>query len=51
MMAKIFGVGKSSKNRPSAILDKAKEVYEQMGEEMQRLQPSAPVVEESADAS
>ncbi len=34
MMAKIFGVGKSSKNRPSAILDKAKEVYEQMGEEI-----------------
>jgi uncharacterized protein (DUF2225 family) len=51
MMAKIFGVGKSSKNRPAAILDKAKEVYEQMGEEMQRLQPSAPVVEDSADAS
>jgi uncharacterized protein len=39
MMAKIFGVGKSSKNRPTAILDNAKEVYEQMGEEIQRLQP------------
>jgi uncharacterized protein len=39
MMAKIFGVGKSSKNRPSAILDKAKEIYELMGEEIQRLQP------------
>ncbi len=39
MMAKIFGVGKSSKNRPSAILDNAKEVYEQMGQEMERLQP------------
>ena len=49
MMAKIFGVGKSSKNRPTAILDNAKEVYEQMGEEIQRLQPGG--AEESADAS
>ena len=49
MMAKIFGVGKSSKNRPTAILDNAKEVYEQMGEEIQRLQPAGAA--ESADAS
>jgi uncharacterized protein len=49
MMAKIFGAGKSSKNRPAAILDNAREVYEQMGEELQRLQPVA--AEESADAS
>jgi hypothetical protein len=49
MMAKIFGVGKSSKNRPAAILDNAKEVYEQMGEEIQRLHPGG--AEESADAS
>jgi uncharacterized protein (DUF2225 family) len=49
MMAKIFGVGKSSKNRPAAILDNAKEVYEQMGEEIQRLQPGGAV--DSADAS
>jgi uncharacterized protein (DUF2225 family) len=49
MMAKIFGVGKSSKNRPTAILDNAKEVYEQMGEEIQRLQPGGAV--ESADVS
>jgi uncharacterized protein (DUF2225 family) len=40
MMAKIFGVGKSSKNRPAAILDNAKEVYEQMGVELEKLQPS-----------
>jgi uncharacterized protein len=39
MMAKIFGAGKSSKNRPTAILDNAKEVYEQMGEELKRLSP------------
>ena len=49
MMAKIFGAGKSSRNRPAAILENAKEVYEQMGEELQRLQP--PGAEESADAS
>ncbi|MGA2477839.1 MAG: DUF2225 domain-containing protein [Spirochaetia bacterium] len=51
MMAKIFGVGKSSRNRPSAILDKAKEVYEQMGEELARLQPESAPAEDSADAS
>ena len=50
MMAKIFGVGKSSKNRPAAILDKAKEVYEQMGEELQRLQPGG-AEDAAADAS
>lgn len=49
MMAKIFGVGKSSKNRPAAILENAKDVYEQMGEEIQRLKPGG--AEESADAS
>jgi uncharacterized protein (DUF2225 family) len=49
MMAKIFGVGKSSKNRPTAILENAKVVYEQMGEELQQLQPGGAV--ESADAS
>jgi len=49
MMGKIFGAGKSSKNRPTAMLDNAKEVYEQMGAEIQRLQPGA--AEESADAS
>ena len=49
MMAKIFGVGKSSKNRPAAILENAKDVYEQMGEEIQRLKPGG--AQESADAS
>ncbi len=49
MMAKIFGAGKSSKNRPTAILENAKEVYEQIGQEIQQLQPDA--AEESADAS
>ena len=49
MMAKIFGVGKSSKNKPSVLLDKAKEVYEQMGEELVRLRPEAPTAEPGAD--
>ncbi|MGA2765496.1 MAG: DUF2225 domain-containing protein [Spirochaetia bacterium] len=39
MMAKIFGVGKSSKNKPSVLLDKAKDIYEQMGGELARLRP------------
>jgi uncharacterized protein (DUF2225 family) len=51
MMAKIFGVGKSSKNRPSAILDKAKEIYEQMAAEIQALQPGRADAEAAADAS
>jgi uncharacterized protein (DUF2225 family) len=51
MMAKIFGVGKSSKNRPSAILDKAKEIYEQMAEEIQKLQPGRPDAEDAVNAS
>jgi hypothetical protein len=51
MMAKIFGVGKSSKNRPSAILDNAKEVYEQMGAEIEKLQPGAPPDDESSDST
>jgi uncharacterized protein len=49
MMAKIFGVGKSSKNRPSAILDNAKEVYEQMGAELEGLQPQAAAGEDGAE--
>jgi uncharacterized protein (DUF2225 family) len=39
MMAKIFGVGRSSKNKPTAILDSAKEVYEAMGAEIESLKP------------
>ncbi len=41
MMAKIFGVGKSSKNKPAILLDKAKEVYEQMGQELAGLRPES----------
>jgi len=41
MMAKIFGVGKSSKSKPSAILDSAKEVYEAIGAEIESLKPGS----------
>ncbi len=41
MMAKIFGAGKSSKNKPSAMLESAKEVYEAIGVEIQSLQPGS----------
>jgi uncharacterized protein (DUF2225 family) len=34
--ARIFGMGKASKNKPSAILDRARELYEQLGEELAR---------------
>lgn len=51
MMAKIFGVGKSTKNRPAALLDTAREAYEKMAEEIKRLQPDAPEADETADAS
>ena len=49
MMAKIFGVGKSSKNKPSVLLDKAKEIYEQMGEELARLRPETEGADLGAD--
>jgi hypothetical protein len=49
MMAKIFGFGKSSKNKPSVLLDKAKEVYEQMGEELARFRPEVQTAELGAD--
>ncbi|HVP18554.1 MAG TPA: DUF2225 domain-containing protein [Spirochaetia bacterium] len=41
MMAKIFGVGKSSKEKPAVLLDKAKEIYQQMGDELAQLRPEA----------
>ncbi len=34
MIAKVFGVGKASKAKPSVVLDKAKEIYERIGEEV-----------------
>ena len=49
MMAKIFGVGKSSKNKPSVLLDKAKEIYEQMGEELAKLRPETQSADQAPD--
>jgi uncharacterized protein (DUF2225 family) len=37
MIAKVFGVGRASKAKPSVVLDKAKEIYERIGEEVKRL--------------
>jgi hypothetical protein len=37
MIGKVFGVGKASKAKPSVVLDKAKEIYDRMGEEVKKL--------------
>ena len=37
MIGKVFGVGKASKAKPSVVLDKAKEIYDRIGEEVKRL--------------
>jgi hypothetical protein len=50
MMAKIFGVGKSSKNKPSVLHDKAKEVYEKMGQELEKLKPECCKDDEAVSA-
>ena len=50
MMAKVFGMGKTSKNRPSALLDKAKEIYEAIGVEVEKLQGIAAVESVAAAA-
>lgn len=34
--ARIFGMGKASKNKPEAILDRARSLYETLGEELER---------------
>jgi len=38
IVAKLFGTGKASKSRPSPILDKSRELYDQMTQEMKKLQ-------------
>jgi uncharacterized protein (DUF2225 family) len=38
IVSKLFGTGKASKSKPSAILDKARELYEQMNKEIKKLQ-------------
>jgi uncharacterized protein (DUF2225 family) len=37
LFGKIFGLGKSSKNKPSPILEKAKDIYSKIGEEIDTL--------------
>ncbi|HEQ71823.1 MAG TPA: DUF2225 domain-containing protein [Spirochaetia bacterium] len=37
LFAKIFGIGKSSKNKPSPILEKAKDIYSSIGDEIKQL--------------
>jgi uncharacterized protein (DUF2225 family) len=41
MVARIFGVGKSSKNKPSILLDKAKDLHERIGAEIAQLSPNS----------
>jgi hypothetical protein len=38
IVSKLFGTGKASKNKPSAILDKARELYDEMNKEIRQLQ-------------
>jgi len=38
MVARIFGMGKASKGKPSVLLEKAKELYAKIGEEVEALQ-------------
>ncbi len=38
IVSKLFGTGKASKSKPSAILDKARELYEEMNKEIKELQ-------------
>jgi uncharacterized protein len=38
LFGKIFGLGKSSKNKPSIILEKAKDIYAKIGEEIAALE-------------
>ncbi len=38
IVSKLFGTGKASKSKPSAILDKARDLYEQMNREVKELE-------------
>jgi uncharacterized protein (DUF2225 family) len=38
IVSKLFGTGKASKSKPSAILDKARELYEEMNREIKQYQ-------------
>jgi hypothetical protein len=47
-VAKIFGMGRASKNKPQAILDNARDVYEQIAEELGLENRNPEEVDESA---
>jgi uncharacterized protein (DUF2225 family) len=44
MIAKVFGMGKASKARPSALLDQTKKIYADIAEQVARLRGEAPPV-------
>ncbi len=52
MIARVFGMGKKSKQRPSALLDQSKSIYALIGEEIARLkgEKAPPDGEPSEDA-
>jgi len=41
LLSKIFGTGKASRGKPSAILEKAKDIFEKIGEEIKSLEGSS----------
>lgn len=41
LLSKIFGTGKASKGKPSAILEKAKDIFEKIGEEIKSLKENS----------
>jgi uncharacterized protein (DUF2225 family) len=44
MIAKVFGIGKASKARPSALLEHAKQVFTGIGDEIAKLKEERPAV-------
>jgi uncharacterized protein (DUF2225 family) len=49
MIAKVFGMGKASKARPSALLDQAKKIYADMGMQIAKLKGESPPVEDMVE--
>lgn len=41
LLSKIFGTGKASKGKPSTILEKAKEIFEKIGDEIKNLKENS----------
>jgi uncharacterized protein (DUF2225 family) len=49
MIAKVFGMGKSSKSKPSSLLDLAKRIYNDIGKEIANLKGEEPPAEVEGD--